>query len=439
MFIGIDDTDSEKGLCTTYLAAVLMDRLRPLGAVAGLPRLIRLNPCARYKTRGNAALAFEIFSDRPEAVRAEALRAVRELSDFSGANTNPGLVIAEKPTEKMAAFYRRAVTEILEISEARELLDEEGIWYRGFKKGRGLIGATAAIGADLPDYTYELIAYRERGRWGTPRSIDAASVWRADAATYPLTWDTVDHHNQRIVFAPHSADPVLFGIRGSDPQAIRRAFEMIQSEPVERSVLYRTNQGTDAHILDGWAHRSASGPGGSSETKAEGNLGPKAVIKDSQSYRLHGFVAGPVQAIAGGHLFFSLRDGCLEKEITCAAFEPTKNFRATVLQLCPGDELLAFGSVQGGTLNLEKINIISLAAKEVAASPLCPQCGRRMESAGRSQGYRCRRCKTHAPERLRSPQKREIETGYYEVPPCARRHLSKPLVRWRGERVHPSR
>ncbi|MDD1734711.1 MAG: tRNA(Ile2) 2-agmatinylcytidine synthetase, partial [Methanothrix sp.] len=69
----------------------------------------------------------------------------------------------------------------------------------------------------------------------------------------------------------------------------------------------------------------------------------------------------------------------------------------------------------------------------------CPDCGRRMESAGRGQGYRCRRCKTSAPERVRSAQPREIEAGYYEVPPCARRHLSKPLVRWKGGNVHPSR
>ena len=418
MFIGIDDTDSERGLCTTYLAAVLMDRLQPLGELKGLPKLIRLNPCARYKTRGNAALAFELQSDCPEEVRDVALRTLLELSDFSGGNTNPGLVIAEELTAEVAAkmrgFYRRAVTEILEIKEARELLDDEGIWYRGFKKGRGLIGAVAAIGADLPDFTYELIAYRERARWGTPRRIDAPSVWRADAATYPRTWDTVDHHNKRIVFAPHSKDPVLFGIRGSDPDAIREAFQIIESEPRERSVLYRTNQGTDAHILEG-----------------------SAEIKDCQSYRLHGFVAGKVAAIAKGHLFFPLQDA--SNQLSCAAFEPTKNFRAIVKQLCPGDELEVYGSVQDGTLNLEKINILHLAEKEEMASPLCPDCGRRMESAGRGQGYRCRRCKTRAPERVRSAQPREIEAGYYEVPPCARRHLSKPLVRGKGGKVHPSR
>ncbi|HOV52654.1 MAG TPA: DUF1743 domain-containing protein, partial [Methanothrix sp.] len=204
MFIGIDDTDSERGLCTTYLAAVLMERLRPYGKISGLPRLIRLNPCARFKTRGNAALAFALESDRPQKVKEIALKAVLELSDFSGVNTNPGLVIADDVTPRMTAFYRRAVTQILQIDDARALLDDEGIWYRGFKKGRGLIGALAAIGADLSDFTYELIAYRQRQRWGTPRSIEADTVWNADALTYPGTWDTVDHFNKRIVFAPHS-------------------------------------------------------------------------------------------------------------------------------------------------------------------------------------------------------------------------------------------
>ena len=415
MFIGIDDTDSERGLCTTYLAAVLMERLQPWGEVVGLPRLIRLNPCARFKTRGNAALAFRLESDRPEMVKEVALKTVQELSDFSGANTNPGLVIAEEVTEQMKDFYRSAVTEILQIEDARSFLDEEGIWYRGFKKGRGLIGALAAVGADLPDFTYELIAYRERRRWGTPRSIDASSVWEADALTYPHTWDTVDHHNRKIVFAPHSGDPVLFGIRGSDPEAIREAFQTIRSEPKERSVLYQTNQGTDAHIL----------------------AGELADVKDSQSYRLHGFVTGPTEAIAGGHLFLTLQNGTAN--LKCAAFEPTKNFRRIVKRLMPGDELEVYGSVRDGSLNLEKINILYLAEQEELEVPLCPQCKRRMESAGRGQGYRCRRCKTKSLGRERKVLPRDLETGFYEVPPCARRHLSMPLVRLNGEKVHPGR
>lgn len=418
MFIGIDDTDSEAGLCTTYLAAVLMDRLKSkgLGEIKDLPRLIRLNPCAQFKTRGNAAIAFELETDRPEEAKGLALQTILELSDLSGENTNPGLVVADEVTSRMRAFYQRAVTEILQIAEARELLEAEGVWHRGLKKGRGLIGALAAIGADLDcDHTYELIAYRERKCWGTPRQIDAASVWEADALTYPKTWDTVDYRNNRIVFAPHSGDPVLFGIRGSDPEAIEQAFRTIKSELWERRVLYITNQGTDAHILSG-------------------NIFD---VKENQSYRLRGTVAESPRAIEGGHLFFSLQNGI--GQLNCAAFEPTKNFRGIVKKLLQGDELEVYGAVRDGTLNLEKMNVLRLADQETLVAPLCLQCGRRMESAGKGQGYRCRRCKTKAEGRESVLLARDLETGFYEVPPCARRHLAKPLVRMAGAKTHPCR
>jgi tRNA(Ile2)-agmatinylcytidine synthase len=416
MFIGIDDTDSERGLCTTYLAAVLMDRLNGLGRVLGTPKLIRLNPCAQFKTRGNAAIAFEFETNRPGASKDLAMSTLVELSDLSGENTNPGLVVAEEVTPGIKAFYRRAVTEILEIAEARELLEADEIWHRGLKKGRGLIGALAAIGADLDhDHTYELIAYRERQRWGTPRQIDAASVWEADSLTYPQTWDTVDHHNNRIVFAPHSRDPVLFGIRGSDPEAIEQAFQIIRSEPWERRVLYMTNQGTDAHIL-------------------EGDI---SSVQDCRSYRLQGTVAEVPHAIEGGHLFFTLHN--CNGRVNCAAFEPTKNFRSVVKRLIPGDRIEAYGALRDGTLNLEKLEVLELAEHILLEAPSCPSCNKRMESAGKNQGYRCRCCKTKTQERTQRSFPRDIDTGFYEVPPCARRHLSKPLMRMAGERVHPSR
>jgi len=415
MIIGIDDTDSERGLCTTYLAAVLMKRLEGLGEIRDLPKLVRLNPCAPFKTRGNAAVALDLETGRTEEARETALRTVTELSDLSGRNTNPGLVIVENVSDAMRRFYRRAVTELLQIEEARELLEAEGAWYRGFKNGRGLIGALAAVGADLPDFTYELIVYRQRPRWGSHREIDAQSVWDADRLTYPLTWDTVDYANRRVVFAPHSGDPILFGIRGDQPAALEQAFSSIRSEPWEQRVLYRTNQGTDAHIL-------------------ESDI---SEVVDSRSYRLRGKVAGAPWSIEGGHVFFSLQNGCAS--ITCAAFEPTKDFRRTVKKLIPGDLLEVYGAVKDGSLNLEKINILRLEDREVLVAPSCPQCGRRMESAGKDQGYRCRRCKTKADDRQRRVVPRELETGFYEVPPSARRHLAKPLVRMAERKVHPSR
>jgi tRNA(Ile2)-agmatinylcytidine synthase len=35
----------------------------------------------------------------------------------------------------------------------------------------------------------------------------------------------------------------------------------------------------------------------------------------------------------------------------------------------------------------------------------------------------------------RSEVKRDIEVGFYEVPPCARRHLAKQLLRFEKEDV----
>jgi len=67
--IGVDDTDSERGLCTTYLAAVMMERLERIGEIKDLPRLVRLNPCVQFKTRGNAAISFSLETDQPEKAK----------------------------------------------------------------------------------------------------------------------------------------------------------------------------------------------------------------------------------------------------------------------------------------------------------------------------------------------------------------------------------
>src|SRR5512136_1525878 len=82
MLIGIDDTDSERGLCTTYLAAVLIERLKPLGMIVGLPKLVRLNPCAQFKTRGNAAIAIQLETERPQDAKDLAFKTVLEFSDL---------------------------------------------------------------------------------------------------------------------------------------------------------------------------------------------------------------------------------------------------------------------------------------------------------------------------------------------------------------------
>ena len=410
MIIGLDDTDSKEGMCTTYLAAVLIEKLKVFGRVEGYPLLIRLNPNIIYKTRGNAALAIPIDLKRSEdagPIKKMVIDTIEEMAVFSAQNTNPGVVFIEGSSDDMkkdlARFSLRAVRDVLEISEAEELLLRHGITHKGFKNGRGLIGALAAAGfalTGLPDITYELIAYREKKRWGTPRSIDEDSVWNAEM---PDTWDTVDHENRRIVFAPHSPDPILFGIRGKSELAVRSAFSLIKSEPLERYVVYMTNQNTDMHLM-----------------KAK-----ISEVLDFRSFILEGTVTKPPRTMEGGHVIMEIGD--TTSAIECVAFEPTKGFRNIIRQLRVGDEVTVYGSVKEGTLNLEKLKLTALNQSEIK-NPLC--CEKRMKSMGRQQGYRCEKCGAKAKEQVIESIKRNISTGFYEVPPSARRHLSKPLVRF---------
>ena len=350
MLRGIDDTDSKKGMCTTYLAAVLVERLQNYG-IKGYPRLIRLNPNIKYKTRGNGAVAIEIDADEGQAAEIMdiAVQTVYELAELDDPDTNPGIVLLGHIPPEVEEFSERVVRDIVTIKEGMDLAKKHGMMH-AFKNGRGVIGALAAIGVSLEDHTYELIAYRHRERWGTHRRIDKTSVLEADQATYPDTWDTVDLANDVTVFSPHSACPVLFGIRGDDVDAIKVAFKMIKSEAIGRCILFKTNQGTDAHIL----HEKI------------------ASAKNGCSYVFGGTVVKQPHSIQGGHVFFTIAEN--GHKIDCAAYEPTKKFRDVIRQLCVGDEVLVYGSVKDQTINLEKIKISSLKDQFVVSNPPCPKC-----------------------------------------------------------------
>lgn len=55
MFVAVDDTDSMKGNCTTFLATEIIREFQDMDLI-GNPRLVRLNPATPWKTRGNGAL-----------------------------------------------------------------------------------------------------------------------------------------------------------------------------------------------------------------------------------------------------------------------------------------------------------------------------------------------------------------------------------------------
>ncbi len=406
MFIGIDDTDSPQGMCTTYLGAVLARRLIREHMRIHEARLVRLNPNVTWKTRGNAAVSLLVKGDADRAFNI-ACATVEELADFSCENTNPGVVVTDCQPDP--TFYRKAVTEFCEIDEAISILEAAGAVYHGYKNKRGLIGATAAVASVLADSTSEILVYRQPEHWGTPRKVDRESLFATEEVTFPHTWDTVDKANDVVVCVPHTPDPVLFGIRGESPSWVMIAREMIQSEKPGIEQIWVTNQGTDAHILTG-------------------RIGE---LCEGLSYRIEGVVAEAPATATGGHVSFTI--GNREQTVRCMAYEPTKNFRQIIRDLVQGDEITAYGSYKKGSINLEKIRIVKLAEPIVSRPPVCTTCNKRMTSDGTGKGYKCKKCGARAKEPEIQKISRPLKPGWYEVPPTARRHLAKPLCRGEPE------
>jgi len=420
--IGLDDTDSrERGMCTTYVAATLAERIEAAGATVDRRVLVRLNPGVEHKTRGNAALALhtDLAPDRALDLARERL----DLAETDDPRTNPGVVVAPGDpggvSEAVTAFARAAVRDYHDVDDAVALAERAGYETAHAGNGRGRIGALAAVGAwrAFDEWTYECISYREEDRWGTERAVDRESVFAAADRAYPDAWDTVDQGEGYPVCVPRTPCPILHGIRGDDASTVRAVANAIESEPVAGRALFLTNQGTDAHLrrVDGFGDASAG-----------------------RAYRVDAEVVGEPETREGGHVFATVQSADGERA-RIAAFEPTKRFRDRVRALRPGDRLTVCGELSDGTLKLEKFAVRELVTTE-PANPECPDCGRSMGSAGAGQGYRCRDCGTSADGKVDVPVERDLEVGWYEVPPCARRHVAKPLVRGGFDApVHPER
>lgn len=429
LLVGIDDTDSLQGMCTTYVAAELVSRVESLDLI-GRPRLVRLNPNIPWKTRGNGALClafgegrgtpFEVGADGGEPLEAYprsapaarsrslermALETVMELADLRDGEAQPGLVVSRVRPE--ASLYTMAVREVVPWRAVEPYL-EAADFYAAPRGRRGLVGALAALAWRPSDRTYEVLAYRAREAWGSPRRVRREDV-RALDARFPTTFNNYDEENDYMATVPHSPCPVLLGIRGEDPGALPQALVSLDAEPAARWLVFETNQATDDHLV----------------------ARPIARLRPHTSASVEGEVAAPPRDLPGGHVVFPLVGG---GTIDCVAYEPTKGFRRVVRQLRSGDRVRVHGSVREKprALNLEKIEILHLEpAQEKVANPSCPSCGRRMKSAGKGAGFRCRPCGARAPQESarHARVRRSIREIAYEPPVVARRHLSKPLRR----------
>lgn len=425
LHIGIDDTDSRKGGCTTYIAARLVETIATMGVrFTDFPNIIRLNPNIPYKTRGNAAVALrvEVPNGDYELVREAVLHEVEESSEFGRAGTDPAVVFVKgHPPRRIVQFSHRALWDVLRDEDAIRIIKSTQKSAAAYGTALGLVGALAAVGQTMDgDHTFELVAYRTKPNWGTTRRVDERSVKRMDRLTTPKTFNNYDFENDRMLITPHGPDPVLLGIRGETPTVVRKAFSMVRiHEPVERWVIFRTNHGTDAHLK--W-------------------IPSNRPIEPDRPVVLKGTVGDLPWRIPGGHVFFTLHHQA--EEWNCAAFEPTGKFRKIVANLLPGDQVTVYGGAKKTqanhslTINLEKIMIHRLVKKRDLENPLCPSCYKHMKSAGRGQSFRCRKCSITLPKsrKIVTTELRSMSPGLYVPALKAHRHLTKPLSRYGLER-----
>lgn len=425
MYISIDDTDSTEGMCTTYLTCLILKKLLREGIVKNLPivNLVRLNPNIPYKTRGNGACYFHVNDanfdeEKKEKISRIVLDLLKVYARFDDENTNPACVFLDDENfnrnfEILNKFYNKAVSQLCTIEEADELADKTNANVHKFKNGQGIIGCLACFGCPFTDLTYELIVYRHEKNFGKQRLIDEKSVFEMNELYYPETYDNVykDEHKHKVVFMPRGKDPILCGIRGNNIDLLNKAFSIVKfKEEVAFTQIFRTNQHTDDHL----------------------SFKKISKLKQYDAAIIEGTVIENPKRIAKGHTFFKISDDTTS--INCAAYGVTK-LKDIAINLRTGDRIKLYGGIgiYPDTFNIEKIEILDLTKIYKKENPTCPECKIRMKSEGKEKGFQCKKCKLRVKNNAVKfiEIERNLKEGIYEVEPGHRRHLSKPLCRYK--------
>ena len=316
--------------------------------------------------------------------------------------TDPALVALPAPVPSW--LYWDAVRSVVPVARVRAELERRRAEIRTHGSDRGLVGATAAVAWPERRPTWELISYRAPDRWGRPREVDRESVRRA-ARAHPALFLCDDPRTRRLLVAPHTPCPILYGLRATAATPALRARREVRSEPVDRWVLFRTNQGTGDHLvarpLD---DRPALGSG-----------------------RWAGWVGEPPLEMGGGHVAFSIEDQD-GRALRCVAFEPTKTLPRVARTLRPSDRVRVWGSCgPDRVVRLEGLEIVRLApGRGPIRGPRCPSCRKATRSLGHLRGYRCATCRRRWPPEAGRPRSDPIPfgPGVYHPTPSARRHLA---------------
>ncbi len=406
VWIGIDDTDSYYGGCTTWVAAELASRFKD--RLLDFPYLVRLNPEIPWKTRGNGALALKLSSLTDEEVKEVASFVMAAARDEG--KSSPSLLISWGG-ERQERFAVKAVRDVITKRELERTLEKIGPTSRYFLKkpgkSRGLIGCIAAINHPWSDATYELIAYRENQSYERPEFRDDV-LWM-DSLTAPVTFANFDREIGKPLIYPHGPDPVLFGIRGEDPRVLKAGMMMLGNSS-SLWMVFKTNQGTNEHVVavNGFAE-----------------------VYPYRTVSIDARVASNPAIVSGGHVVIGLvdRDGSPGQAVF---YRQTGNLNHVARRIMKGDLVRIWGGVrpeaERKVINGQGLVLIApnTTYEEV---PSCPFCHRKMReiNAGR---YICDRCKVEAVGRARLQLKRDIVPNrIYQPSASAFKHLMKPAGR----------
>jgi tRNA(Ile2)-agmatinylcytidine synthase len=414
LHIGIDDTDSPKGMCTTFLAYKIIKRLKKENVdFLDFPNLVRFNPNIPWKTRGNGAVGFKISTSNPKKIKNLVKKFVEQYSDVKN-GANPGLVFCqdENIPDEFLKLSSDAMWKLIHRNEAKKILSKYNLDFFYLGNGQGLVGATSVIGYNFEDETYELLSYRKSSQFGKKRFLDKSKVKEMQEKTYPNTFNSFDSKKNKVLLMPHGPDPVFYGVRGEDSKTLISASKMLQpKEKLDGYMIFKSNQGTGDHLKN------------------------EIDVNDFLPYtsgKLEGIVNSKPTVTKGGHVFFSIIVKNIK--IHCAVYKPTQ-ITEIAKELIIGDILKVGGGIRKATktyprtLNLEFIEILKLEKKSKLVNPFCQKCKKHMKSKGKNQGFQCVRCKNTSIHKNRQFITRSVKEQIYIPDVSAHRHLTKPIQR----------
>ncbi|MDH3277279.1 MAG: tRNA(Ile)(2)-agmatinylcytidine synthase [Nitrosopumilus sp.] len=414
LHIGFDDTDSPKGMCTTFLAYKVVDYLKKQDSeLLDFPKLIRFNPNIPWKTRGNGAVSLKIKTKNPTKIKNKIKNFISKYSDTKN-GANPGLVFYENETIPLnfIEFSELALWQLINRNQAKKFASKNNLEIFYIGNGQGLVGAIGAIGYQFNDHTLELLSYRKQSKFGKERQLSSKSVKKMQNKTFPHTFNSFDNKKSRVLITPHGPDPVFYGIRGERVDSLLKATKILETkEKLAGHMIFKSNQGTNDHLK---------------------NTFTKLTLKPYASGTITGIVLSNPIREKGGHVFFSI--SCNGEKIHCAVYKQT-GISLVALGLIKGDKICVGGGMRKASktypriLNLEFIDIVNLKKNMVKSNPLCKNCNKSMKSKGQNQGYQCIKCGKTSKKKTNLEIPRKIQKKLYIPDVSAHRHLSRPITR----------